>query len=218
MRLAIVKKGEAPNPTGSKTHISSTLPPAPRTRHFCNSRNPGAGRNATRTSTAHQPCKGSKGRKPTTPNLPKRSQRISAPFKKGEGGRGQKKDKTQLSKTPWRRITQPPSNVAQVHEQPHLAELTHSNKMVTRTSNRLEQVIASKSRFVVRSRTHPRWERGLVFLPTPTNREHRYTFREVGKQQMKRKKHNSNAQRKIVRDHNGYTAVIESRRCAMVCE
>ena len=91
MRLAIVKKGEAPNPTGSKTHISSTLPPAPRTRHFCNSRNPGAGRNATRTSTAHQPCKGSKGRKPTTPNLPKRSQRISTPFKKKERAGGVKR-------------------------------------------------------------------------------------------------------------------------------
>ena len=55
--------------------------------------------------------------------------------KKGEGGRGQKKEQTQPSKTPWRRFTQPPSNVAQVHEQPHLAELMYSIKMVTRTSN-----------------------------------------------------------------------------------
>ena len=34
-------------------------------------RNPGVGRNATRTSTANQPRKGSKGTKQTTPNLPK---------------------------------------------------------------------------------------------------------------------------------------------------
>ena len=47
----------------------------------------------------------------------------------------QKKEQTQPSKTPWRRFTQPPSNVAQVHEQPHWAELMHSIKMVTRTSN-----------------------------------------------------------------------------------
>ena len=135
MRLAIVKKGEAPNPTGRKTHISRTLPSAHRTRNFLTLATQEWGE-SDRSSTANQPCKGSKGRKPTTPNLSKRSQRITPSSKKrGEGGRGQKKEQTQPSKTPWRRFTQPPSNVAQVHEQPHWAELMHSIKMVTRTSN-----------------------------------------------------------------------------------
>ena len=91
---------------------------------------------AQQTSRARV-VKGGNQPPPNISNVPKRSQRISTPFKKGEGGRGQKKEKTQPSKAPWRRFTQPPSNVAQVHEQPHLAELMRSNKMVTRTSNQL---------------------------------------------------------------------------------
>ena len=126
MCLAIVKKGGAPNPIGRKTRISSTLPPAHRTRHFLTLATLEWGE--TRPGPAlHGWCKGSKGRNPTTPNLPKRSQRIGTPYKKkGEGGRGQKKEQTQPSKTPWRRFTQPPSNVAQVHEQPHLAGWTQA--------------------------------------------------------------------------------------------
>ena len=48
----------------------------------------------------------------------------------------------------------------QVHEQPHLAELKRSTP--ERQTNRLEQVIASKSLFVVRARTHPGWQAGGI--------------------------------------------------------
>ena len=109
------------------------------------------GRKATRTSTANQPCKGSRGRNPTTPNLPRRSQRVSTPFKKKETAGGvkrknrhsQAKHRGEGSHNRHQTLPKSMSNPT------WLAELTHSNK------KGVQNVIASKSPFVVRSRTHP---------------------------------------------------------------
>ena len=92
------------------------------------------GRNAPRTSTANQPCKGSKRRKPTTSKFIYKvaTNKNKHPLQKKEKAGGVK----QPSKALRRRLTKPPSNVAQRQKQPHLAELKRSKKMVTRTSNK----------------------------------------------------------------------------------
>lgn len=117
--------------------------------HHLLTHNPGTGRKETGTSAANQPCKGGSKKKPTTPKFNQKGRNEWRPLHKGECGRIKKRKGHNKALNPWRKIRQQTLPYSKSNP-------TWLNSWPVDPTNRLKQIIASKSPFVVRSRTRPK--------------------------------------------------------------